>query len=124
MGVRYDAEEMEEDLVDRREDAIEGVTVETPPLREAWNVVESDLNAVFATPLVVDDDGVPKTSYIWSRRCEDTTSKPDWTAAVERERLVGAAAAMVFAVDMVKEVKNRGSKSGGRLVLLKEQSLS
>jgi hypothetical protein len=103
---------MEEDLVERQEEAIEGVTVETPasiaaaftPLSEAWNVVESDLCAVFATPLVVDDDGIPKTSHIWSRRCEDTMSKPDWTAAVDRERLVGAAAAMVFGVDMVKEV--------------------
>jgi hypothetical protein len=92
MGVGYDVEEMEEDLVDRREEAIEGVTIETPasiaaaltPLSEAWNVVESDLCAVFATPLVVDDDGIPKTSYICLRRYEDRTSKPDWTAAVDR----------------------------------------
>jgi hypothetical protein len=94
MGVGYDVEEMEEDLVDRREEAIEieGVTVETPtsiaaalaPLGETWNVVESDLCAVFVTPLVVDDDGIPKTSYMCLRRCEDRTSKPDWTAAVDR----------------------------------------
>jgi hypothetical protein len=48
--------------------------------------------------------GVGYDAVIWSRRCEDTTSKPDWTAAVDRERLVGAAAATVFGVDMVKEV--------------------
>jgi hypothetical protein len=72
MGVGCDVEEMEEDLVDRRDDAIEGVTVETPPsidsaltaLSEAWKVVESDLCAVRATPLVVADDGIPNTSYI------------------------------------------------------------
>jgi hypothetical protein len=54
--------------------------------------------------VVVDDDGILKTSYICLQRCDDTASKTDWSAAVDREQLVGVAAAMVFGVDMMKEV--------------------
>jgi hypothetical protein len=53
MLVGYDVEETEEDLLDRREEAIEGVTVEAlpliagaftfTPLREARKHVESEL---------------------------------------------------------------------------------
>jgi hypothetical protein len=53
MLVGYDVEETEEDLLDRREEAIEGVTVEAlpliagaftfTPLQEARKHVESDL---------------------------------------------------------------------------------